>query len=70
MHSINFHSTIRDFRTATLAMLDGFLNAMEREWPDLLYVHDGDLWHIATEGFFASESEKISVGVTATGTDR
>jgi len=70
MHSINFHSTIRDSRSSTLAMLDGFLSAMEREWPGLLYVNDGDLRHIATEGFFAGEAENIRVEVTALGADR
>ncbi len=70
IHSINFHSTIRDFRTPALAILDGFLSAMESKWPDLLYVNDGDLWHIATQGVFAGNLEKIKVGVTAAGTDR
>ena len=70
IHSINFHSTIRDFRTRTLAMLGGFLGAMERKWPDLLYISDGDLWQIATQGVFAGELEKIKVGVKAPGTDR
>ena len=67
MHSINFHSTIRDFCTPALATLHDFLGAMERQWPDLLYVHDGDLWHIATEGAFAAEAEKIKVGSAAFG---
>jgi len=65
IHSINFHSTIRDFRTPALAMLDDFLSALEKQWPELLYVHDGDLWHIATEGVFAAEAGNIKVGVTA-----
>jgi len=69
IHSINFHSTIRDFRSSTLPLLDDFLSAMEREWPELLYVNDSDLWHIATEGFFAGEAENIKVGVTP-GADR
>jgi len=65
LHSINFHSTIRDFRTTTLSLLDRFLGALEHRWPDLLYVHDGDLWQIATQGFFAGAAEKITVGATA-----
>jgi hypothetical protein len=69
IHSINFHSTIRDFRTPTLTMLDGFLSAMESKWPDLLYVSDRDLWQIATQGILASRLETIKVGVKATGTD-
>ncbi|MFZ1917426.1 MAG: hypothetical protein WAU58_07630 [Terriglobales bacterium] len=70
IHSINFHSTIRDFRTPTLAMLDGFLSAMESKWPDLLYVSDGDLWDVATKGVFAGKLEEIKVGVKTTGVDR
>ncbi len=66
IHSINFHSTIRDFRARTLAMLDGFLSAMEDKWQDLLYVSDGDLWNVATQGIFAGKLEKITVGVKAT----
>jgi len=69
-HSINFHSTIRNFRTSTLTLLDGFLSAMEKRWPDLLYVNDADLWQIATEGFFAGNVETIKVGVTTPGSDR
>lgn len=65
IHSINFHSTIRDFRTPTLSLLHDFLSALERKWPDLLYAHDADLWHIVTEGFFDGETEKIRVDVTS-----
>jgi hypothetical protein len=70
MHSINFHSTIRDFRTPALTMLDGFLSAMENKWPNLLYVTSGDLWQIATQGVFAGMLEKIKVGVETAGGDR
>lgn len=70
MHSINFHSTIRDFCTPTLELLDGFLGALETQWPDLLYVNDGDLWQIATQGFFESEAAKITVAATVAETDR
>jgi hypothetical protein len=65
MHAINFHSSLRDFRTPTLALLDEFLTAMEKEWPNLLYVHDGELWQIATQGFLHGESENIMVGAKA-----
>ena len=70
IHSINFHSTIRDFRTPTLTMLDGFLSALECKWPDLLYVSDGDLWDVATQGVFAGKLEEIKVGVKTAGVDR
>ena len=67
IHSINFHSTIRDNRTTTLAVLDKFLTRMERRWPDLLYVHDADLFRIATEGFYLAQGVKVSVGATKAG---
>jgi hypothetical protein len=52
MHSINFHSSLRDFRRATLRVLDEFLFALERRHPDLLYVHDGDVHCLVTQGRF------------------
>jgi hypothetical protein len=64
MHSINFHSSLQDFRKPALSMLDSFLSAMEARWPDLLYVHDGELWHIATQGSFFAENKDIKVDVT------
>jgi hypothetical protein len=60
-HSINFHSTIEDFRTPTLAALDSLLTALEARYPDLLYVHDQDLYGIVTEGVFASRDERVTV---------
>jgi hypothetical protein len=65
VHSINFHSTIRDFRTPTLQLLDAFLASMEKQWPDLLYVHDGDLWQIVERGMLERDDEKIKIEVTA-----
>jgi hypothetical protein len=70
IHSINFHSTIQDFRTPTLKLLDKFLTALERKWPDLLYVHDADLFSIATEGAYAGENGRVTVGVTTAGASR
>jgi len=69
IHSINFQSTLRDFRTTTLGMLDRFLGALERRWPELLYVHDENLWEIATAGFFAGEAENIKVSAAVPGKD-
>jgi hypothetical protein len=66
-HSINFHSTIKDYRTPTLKLLDEFLAAMERRWPDLLYVNDADLFSIATQGVYTGNAGQISVGVRAVG---
>jgi hypothetical protein len=70
IHAINFHSTIRDFRTPTLALLDEFLTVLEKKWPDLLYVHDADLFSIATEGAYAGESGRVRVGATAEGANQ
>jgi len=67
IHAINFHSTIQDFRTPTLALLHEFLTALERKWPDLLYVHDADLFSMATEGAYAGENGRVRVGVTSAG---
>jgi hypothetical protein len=64
IHSINFHSTIRDFRTPTLRLLDEFLIALERKWPALLYVNDADLFSIANEGSYDGENGRVKVGVT------
>lgn len=64
IHSINFHSSIRDFRTPALALLDEFMKATEKKWPNLLYLNDADLFHIAMEGFYLAHGKKIEVGVT------
>jgi len=61
MHSINFHSSIKDFRTPTLAALDRLLTALESKYPELLYVHDSDILSIVTKGGFRTPSGKISV---------
>jgi len=60
-HSINFHSTLKDFRTSTLAALDSLLTALELKYPDLLYVHDQDLYAIVTQGAFHSCDTRITV---------
>ena len=65
IHSINFHSTIRDFRTPTLALLHDFLTALKKKWPALLFINDGDLFQIASEGFYFAEGARVDVGVTA-----
>jgi hypothetical protein len=60
-HSINFHSTLKDFRTHTLAALDSLLTALESRYPDLLYVHDQDIYAIVTEGAFQSRDTRVAV---------
>ena len=61
MHSINYHSSIKDFRTSTIAALDRLLTALESKYPELLYVTDRDLYGIVTEGVFDGCNERIAV---------
>jgi hypothetical protein len=70
VHSINFHSTLRDFRAITLRVLNDFLSAIERKYPNLLYVHDGDLHEIVTRGKFRTKQGQVSVGVKQQNTPR
>jgi hypothetical protein len=64
IHSINFHSSIKDFRTSSLAALDALLTALEAKYPALLYVNDNDVYAIATQGAFRSRDEKVAVSAT------
>lgn len=50
IHSINFHSTVHDFRTSTLRLLDEFLTRLERKHSGLLYVHDAELLDLVRHG--------------------
>jgi len=61
VHSINFHSTLRDFRSISLRSLDAFLSALERKYPDLLYLHDRDLYDIATTGKYRTLESTLPV---------
>ncbi len=63
IHSINFHSTVKDFRSRSLNMLDELLTAIEKRYPDLLYVHDGDVYDLVQSGQYLSDSRAITVGV-------
>jgi hypothetical protein len=63
VHSINFHSTLRDFRTPTLRALDQFLSALETRHPDLLYVNDGDLYELVKSGHFNGSQASDSAAV-------
>ncbi len=63
VHSINFHSSLKDFRTPTLQTLDLFLSALEAKHPNLLYVHDGDLYDIVRRGKFRGPHGQVSVNV-------
>ena len=50
IHSINFQSSLKDFRSASLAALDALLTALESRYPQLSYVNDSDMYAIATQG--------------------
>ena len=67
VHSINFHSTLRDFRGPTLLALDNLLSALEAKYPNLLYVHDEDVYKIVTRGRFKSTHGPVSVQVKQQG---
>jgi len=64
IHSINFHSTLKDFRTPSIAALDRLLSALESKYSELLYVNDEDLYRIVTAGVFADGSAKVKVKVS------
>jgi hypothetical protein len=63
MHSINFHSTVRDFRSRSLQVLDELLTALESKHPDLLYLRDEELHELVTVGKYAMQDARIQVTV-------
>lgn len=50
VHAINFHSSLKDFRSATVSELDSLLTALESKFPNLLYVNHEDLLNAAKSG--------------------
>jgi hypothetical protein len=64
IHSINFHSSLKDFRSRTLEVLDQFLSSLETKHPDLLYVNDGDLYDLVESGTYAQEPRSGRVQVS------
>lgn len=64
VHSINFHSTLKDFRSRTLNQLDKFLATLESKYPDLLYIRDEDLYDLVDKGEFESMQSTVRVPVT------
>ncbi len=64
VHSINFHSTLKDFRTHTVELLDQFLSALEAKHPDLLYVRDEDLYDLVDKGTLPAMESTVRVPVT------
>jgi len=63
VHSVNFHSSLRDFRGPTLRALNQLLSALKAKHPDLLYVTDGDLYEIVNRGCFEGMRGSVSVSV-------
>jgi hypothetical protein len=63
VHSINFHSSLKDFRTPSIAALDSLLSALESKYPELLYVHDEDMYGIVNEGAILRGRVRVNVTV-------
>lgn len=64
VHSINFHSTVRDFRSATLQGLNEFFAGLESKHADLLYLHDADLYELVNRGSYTTPQGTVQVNVT------
>lgn len=64
VHSINFHSTVRDFRSRTFTLLDEFFTALESKHSDLLYLHDEDLYELVKQGSYKTFDRMAQVNVT------
>jgi hypothetical protein len=64
VHSINFHSSVKDYRSKTLDALDQFLTALEQKYSNLLYLHDEDLWQLVQTGAYPTDSRPTRVVVT------
>ncbi len=64
MHSINLHSSLKDFRSGTLQALDTFLAAVRAKYPNVLYLDDGDLYELVQQGGYETALGKTRVNVT------
>lgn len=62
-HSINFHSTVKDFRSTTLRFLNEFLDELTKRHPNLLYVHEEDLYQLIGQGVCRRADCAVKVGV-------
>ncbi len=63
VHSINFHSTLRDFRSQTLDLMDQFFDALESRHPNLLYLRDEDVLDVIRKGSFQGMSGSVELNV-------
>ena len=64
VHSINFHSSVKDFCSHTLKCLDQFLSAIEAKHSDVLYLHDEDLYNVVSKGTYENIGGAVRVKVT------
>jgi hypothetical protein len=64
VHSINFHSTVKDFRSRTLEVLDEFFSVLESKHSDLIYLHDEDLRELVQTGGYRSAGANQTMKVT------
>ncbi len=63
IHSINFHSTVRDFRSRTIDLLDQFFTALESRHPDLLYLRDEDVLDVIRSGRYEGGNGPVQLKV-------
>ncbi len=63
VHSINFHSSVKDFRSRTVEVLDQFLSALEAKHADVLYLHDEDLYNLVSKGTYDNPGGAVRVNV-------
>lgn len=61
LHSINFHSTLKNFRGPTIALLDQFLSAVEANNSNLLYLTDEDLYRVIETGMLESPHGTVRI---------
>jgi hypothetical protein len=64
VHSINFHSSVKDFRSRTLELLEEFLAALQRTHRDLLYLHSEELYEVLNQGSCETAQGTVRVNVT------
>jgi hypothetical protein len=64
VHSINFHSSVKDFRSRTLELLDHFLAALELAHPEVLYLHGEEVYELVNKGSCETTQGTVSVNVT------
>jgi hypothetical protein len=64
LHSINFHSSVRDFRSRSLELLNELLSTLETKYPDLLYLHDENLCDLINRGSYENAQGLMRVNVT------